>query len=222
MRRIVRAALERWDERIVARPRWRFQWARTVDHERDRLPMTRAVLEHLDAGPGHHVADVGAGAGYFTFQLAEHVGASGRVRAIDRSLEACVHLTAEQQRRGCEQVSVRWMPMGLHLGAARWDRVLCVNVFLFEAGRAAAARRLLVRIARSLRPGGVFLFAVDTVHTPAWSPPYGKGRTRADASSRELIAAAREHFDVEVARELICGPPEPGKEPGFLLRLRKR
>ncbi len=221
MRR-VRRALERLDALIVARPRWRFQWGRSNDPERDQLPITRAILEHLDARAGHRIADVGAGAGYFTFQLAEQVGAQGHVRAIDRSLEACVHLVAERNRRDTTSVSVRWAPARIRLGRAQWDRVLMVNVFVFAAGRASATRRLLARIARSLRPGGVLLFAVDTVHTPEWTPPYGKPRSRADASVEELAQAAEAYFEIDAQRELVCGPPEPGKLPGFLLRLRKR
>lgn len=41
------------------------------------------VLEALDIHPGQKVADIGSGDGYFTFRLAERVGAAGVVFAVD-------------------------------------------------------------------------------------------------------------------------------------------
>ena len=43
---------------------------------RDRWQRPDQVIQHLDIQPGAHVADLGAGGGYFTFRLAEVVGAS--------------------------------------------------------------------------------------------------------------------------------------------------
>jgi arsenite methyltransferase len=53
------------------------------------------VLESLAVGTGDVVADVGAGDGYFTFRLAEAVGRSGRVFAVEVDDE----LVAELRRR---------------------------------------------------------------------------------------------------------------------------
>ncbi len=41
------------------------------------------VLEVLAVEPGMRVADIGAGVGWFTFPIAERVGPSGRVHALD-------------------------------------------------------------------------------------------------------------------------------------------
>ncbi len=54
------------------------------------------VIEALEIRKGHFVADVGAGGGYFTFLLADAVGPTGRVYAVDvddvevRKLESAV------------------------------------------------------------------------------------------------------------------------------------
>ena len=41
------------------------------------------VIESLDIQPGDHVADIGAGGGYFTFILKDAVGLTGKVYAVD-------------------------------------------------------------------------------------------------------------------------------------------
>ncbi len=56
------------------------------------------VIAALGLEPGDRVADVGAGAGYFTFRLADAVGPSGRVYAVEvdedkvRDLERAVQI----------------------------------------------------------------------------------------------------------------------------------
>ncbi len=41
------------------------------------------VIQSLELRPGDQIADLGSGSGYFTFRLAEAVGPSGRVYAVD-------------------------------------------------------------------------------------------------------------------------------------------
>ena len=50
---------------------------------RDEWQQPERVVEALDLSPGQWVADLGAGGGYFSFRLADAVGAGGRVYAID-------------------------------------------------------------------------------------------------------------------------------------------
>jgi len=53
------------------------------DPERDAWQRPEAVIQALQIQPGAHVADLGAGGGYFTFRLAEAVGPNGQVYAVD-------------------------------------------------------------------------------------------------------------------------------------------
>lgn len=50
---------------------------------RDRWQRPEAVIAALAIEPGSRVADLGAGGGYFTFRLADAVGSTGRVYAVD-------------------------------------------------------------------------------------------------------------------------------------------
>ncbi len=77
-----------------------------------RLP-TRAswqlpdrVIEALDLRSGAQVADLGAGDGYFTFTLADAVGAGGRVYAVDVDADVTEGLDASVASRGYDNVEV--------------------------------------------------------------------------------------------------------------------
>lgn len=51
--------------------------------QRDQYQQPQKVIETLNLNPGMVVADIGAGSGYFTRRLAEAVGDTGQVMAID-------------------------------------------------------------------------------------------------------------------------------------------
>ena len=75
-----------------------------------RLP-TRAswqlpdrVVDALDLETGAQVADLGAGDGYFTFTLADAVGAGGRVYAVDVDADVVDGLQASVTSRGYDNV----------------------------------------------------------------------------------------------------------------------
>lgn len=53
------------------------------EEERDRNGEATEVMKVLDIHPGMSVADVGAGAGYYTVRIAKKVGATGHVIAED-------------------------------------------------------------------------------------------------------------------------------------------
>jgi arsenite methyltransferase len=62
------------------------------DPKRDAYQQPHQVIQALELKPGETVADLGAGSGYFTFRLAQHVGETGRVYAVDVNPEMIVHL----------------------------------------------------------------------------------------------------------------------------------
>src|SRR5436190_7052481 len=50
---------------------------------RDEEEKTELLVEELKIKPGHVVADIGAGSGYFSRRLARKVGERGRILAVD-------------------------------------------------------------------------------------------------------------------------------------------
>ena len=62
------------------------------DPKRDAYQKPHEVIHALGLKPGELIADIGAGSGYFTFHLARHVGAKGKVYAVDISPDMILHI----------------------------------------------------------------------------------------------------------------------------------
>lgn len=114
---------------------------------------------------GWRVLDVGAGPGYATVDLAEIVGTSGQVIAVERS-RRFVEATREACRsRGLEQVQVEELDlMNDPLPAADMDAAWCRWVACFVP----SPETLVAKIATALRPGGVAIFH-EYVDYGTWS-----------------------------------------------------
>lgn len=135
----------------------------THDEEIERLGLQHRVWRPraLDAWRragftvGHTIVDVGCGPGYGSIDLAEIVGKSGRVVAIDRSRRFLDALESAARSRQIENVETheRDLDDGGALPARDADGAWARWVFAFVRD----PRGLLERVAAALRPGGVFV-----------------------------------------------------------------
>jgi SAM-dependent methyltransferase len=68
--------------------------------DRDSKLQVQRVMDILGVVPGAHVADIGAGSGWFTVRAAKRVGDSGAVYAVDINPEAITYIDrrAEQEK----------------------------------------------------------------------------------------------------------------------------
>lgn len=117
-----------------------------------------AVLEcWLQAGitAGQRVLDVGAGPGYATVDLAEIVGVSGEVLAIERSSRFLEHARYACNLRGLTNVKFREADlMEEEIGELGFDFAWCRWVASFVS----SPQRLIDNIAHALRRGGTAIF----------------------------------------------------------------
>ena len=104
---------------------------------------------------GSRVIDVGAGPGYATADLAEIVGPTGAVLAIERSARFLAVARERCAQRGLTQVEFREGDlMELSLGDVRFDASWCRWVASFVS----SPQTLIEKIAGALRPGGIAIF----------------------------------------------------------------
>jgi len=73
---------------------------------RDRWQQPEAAIQSLSIQPGDHVADLGAGGGYFTFRLADAVGPVGKVYAVDVDKGNLYYIARRAKERGYTNVEV--------------------------------------------------------------------------------------------------------------------
>jgi ubiquinone/menaquinone biosynthesis C-methylase UbiE len=77
-----------------------------IEIQRDGWQKVPEIFAAMSIGPGSRVADIGAGAGYFTVRLARAVGSAGRVFAVDVNPEAVRALQARVEKEGLRNVEV--------------------------------------------------------------------------------------------------------------------
>lgn len=141
----------------------------TDQAELDRLGFQHGVWRDaaLDAWSragiktGHTVLDIGCGPGFASADLAQIVGPTGHVLAIDKAPRYLATTTA----RGVQQITARAcdldteeLPITGHVDAA-WARW----VFCFLRN----PRGLVEKVARAIAPGGVFI-AHEYFHYTSW------------------------------------------------------
>ncbi|CAN5646169.1 hypothetical protein BH20VER1_BH20VER1_08550 [soil metagenome] len=135
----------------------------THDEEVARLGLQHRVWrdvvtecwQRVGITPGWRVVDVGAGPGYATADLAEIVGPTGAVLAVERSGRFLEVARAWCRSRGVANVEFREADlMEVSLGDLTYDAAWCRWVANFVS----SPPRLVANIAGALRPGGVVVF----------------------------------------------------------------
>jgi ubiquinone/menaquinone biosynthesis C-methylase UbiE len=74
------------------------------EDDRDDWQMTPQIMAELELEPGMTVADIGAGTGYFTRELASRVGPEGQVFAVDIIPEFLAELEARAAAAGLDNI----------------------------------------------------------------------------------------------------------------------
>ncbi len=74
--------------------------------DRDEWQRPDEVIHALSIKPGDHIADLGAGSGYFTFRLADAVGPTGRVYAVDIDADMNADLMKRVKAKAYQNIEV--------------------------------------------------------------------------------------------------------------------
>ena len=119
--------------------------------DRDIWQKPDQVMDALAIADGSTVADIGAGAGWFTIRLARRVGPNGLVYAQDVQPQMLEAIERRVAREGLQNVEAR-LGEGSdpNLPEGALDAILVVDVYPEVEDRVAFLRNL----ANALRPGG--------------------------------------------------------------------
>jgi predicted methyltransferase len=120
--------------------------------ERDAWQRPQEVMDELGITAGQVVADIGAGGGYFSFHLAERVGAGGKVYAQDIDGAELGKVRKLARKHSYPQIeTVKGDRDDPRLPAAALDAALIVNSY-HEMREYDA---MLRGVNRALKPGGL-------------------------------------------------------------------
>jgi ubiquinone/menaquinone biosynthesis C-methylase UbiE len=124
-------------------------WLVRPERKAEEAPDT--ALDAIVIARGATVADIGAGAGYFSWRLAERVGPAGKVYANDIQPEMLALLRKNIEARHLTNVeAVLGTDVDPKLPAGVMDLVLMVDVY----HELAEPEKMLRKMRESLKPGG--------------------------------------------------------------------
>jgi putative heme-binding domain-containing protein len=125
------------------------EWITRANRDSQERPDT--LLDALGIRPGSTVADLGAGAGYFTWRLARRVGPQGKVIAVDIQQPMLDRIAIEMKMRNLTNVDlVLGEPGNPRLPERALDLVLMANSY-HEFSEPEA---MLAAVRRCLKPDG--------------------------------------------------------------------
>lgn len=113
------------------------------------------LIRALEVKPGQVIADLGAGTGYFTFPLAQEVGAQGKVYAVDIQPQMLEIVRREAKGRGVGNIeAILGEATDPGLPASSTDLVLMVDVY----HEFSHPWEMMQKVCAALKPGGRVVF----------------------------------------------------------------
>jgi ubiquinone/menaquinone biosynthesis C-methylase UbiE len=138
------------------------------DPKRDAYQKPHQVMEALGVKEGEIIADIGAGSGYFTFRLAQHVGNAGHVYAVDISPDMIRHLHERARDTKSLNVSPILARPDDPLLPQAVDRFVIVDVWHHVEDQSG----YLAMMKKRLKPGGqVVMIDFQKRELPVGPPP---------------------------------------------------
>jgi ubiquinone/menaquinone biosynthesis C-methylase UbiE len=138
---------------------------------REDVQMSPEIMKSLAFRLGERVADIGAGTGYFTFPVAEAVGPTGVVWALDIAPEMIEVLEFRTKARNAGNVKVRKVSSDdPQLEPGSLDTILMIDSIHYVKDRTAYARKLIPGLA----PGGrlvIIDYRPKPISERPWGPP---------------------------------------------------
>jgi ubiquinone/menaquinone biosynthesis C-methylase UbiE len=125
---------------------------RLDDPKRDEYQKPAQVVDALRLRPGMHLADLGAGSGYFTRRFVEALGETGKVYVVDIEPEALKHVERRlaQVHRPSQAVFILATPENPKIPIESVDLIFVCNTYHHIENRTKYFRTLK----SSLKPGG--------------------------------------------------------------------
>ena len=136
-------------------------WLERPEREAEEQPSK--LVELLRLKPGDTVADIGAGTGYLSWRMADRVGSTGSVMAVEIQQEMLDLLAVRMKERGVKNVrGVLGTIEDPKLPEGRMDLVIMVDVY----HEFSHPYEMLHQITRSLKPGGRVVFVEYRAEDP--------------------------------------------------------
>lgn len=136
-------------------------WLDRPEREKEEAPSK--LLPALKIKEGSVAADIGAGSGYYTFMLAKHVGAKGKVYAVDIQPEMLAIIKNKMKTRGVSNIElIKNTEKDPKLPPEAVDLILLVDVY----HEFSFPYEMNIEMIKSLKPGGRMVFVEFRLEDP--------------------------------------------------------
>ncbi|MEO0734192.1 MAG: class I SAM-dependent methyltransferase [Bacteroidota bacterium] len=130
--------------------------------EREREENVSQAIENMGIQPDEHIADIGAGSGYYAFRMAQKVP-RGKVYAVDLQPEMLALMDAKITREGITNVElVQGTETSPQLVENSLDLAIMVDVY----HELSHPREVMQNIVRALKPDGRFVLLEYRMEDP--------------------------------------------------------
>ncbi len=151
--------------------------------ERDREENTSLAIQNLALKPTDHVADIGAGTGYYTFRMAQMVP-EGKVYAVDIQPEMIALLRQKKREEGIENVQlIQGSTTDPKLPENSVDVVLFVDVY----HELSHPREVLEKLVKAMKPNGRLILLEYRLEDPS-VPIKRLHKMSVDQAKKEMYA----------------------------------
>ena len=124
------------------------------DPKRDSWQQPDAVIEVLELQKGQRVAEIGAWSGYFTVRLAQAVGPTGHVTALELEEEVLSYLRQRVERDGLSNVTAEQLVIkDTRLDTVSYDLIFVCN-FYHHLHHQSERTAFLQMLSQALKPTG--------------------------------------------------------------------
>ncbi len=131
--------------------------------EREREENVSQAIKNLGIQPGEHIADIGAGSGYYTFRMSEQAP-EGKVYAVDLQAEMLAIMAEKIARDSIQNVElVQGSKTSPQLPENALDLVIMVDVY----HELSHPREMMQEIVKALKPDGRFVLLEYRMEDPA-------------------------------------------------------
>ena len=192
---------------------------RLIRQARRVAPITERFFREAGIGPGQRVLDLGSGVGDVAMLVAQLVGPSGEVVAVERDPNSIAKASARVTEAGLQNVSFSESDLSKITDQKPFDAVVGRFILMYLRDPVAVLRS----ISQMVRPGGVFVF-----QEPTWVPVIAHLAAlplwfaTASLIDKTMRASANHDMGAELHHTFVqAGLPEPtmrmelplGKEP---------
>lgn len=130
--------------------------------EREREENVSQAIENMGIQPDEHIADIGAGSGYYTFRMARQVP-EGKVYAVDLQPEMLSIMRNKISQEGIKNVAlVQGSEISPQLAENSVDLVIMVDVY----HELSHPREIMQEIVKVLKPDGRFVLLEYRMEDP--------------------------------------------------------